>query len=113
MAETVEFKTDVAVAAMHSAADRSALAALVDLAAEPPEAVVDCLAGRILDLDVSGLNEPRPTDHLPNCELIAAVSAQTHWADFRMLLELGGGTYDGLLALLVAVLAANQLDNGA
>lgn len=106
MASALTAAVDRAVATMRSGSDHDALRALLGLAAEPPTAVLEVLIDRLLEHEPpSGRAGTPAAARLPDDGTIAQVYDVLAQADAPGLMDLGG-TYDGMVALLVATLAA-------
>lgn len=99
---------------MRRGSDHEVLRALLGLAAEPPTAVLEFLVDRLVEHEPSSGGTGTPAgSRLPDDGTIARVYELVIQADARGLMELGGGTYDGMVALLVATLAALDDDASA
>ncbi len=107
MASALTAAVDRAVATMRSGSDHDALRALLGLAAEPPTAVLEALIDRLLEHEPPSGRAGKPAAvRLPDDGTIAQVYEVLAQTDAPGLMDLGGGTYDGMVALLVATLAA-------
>lgn len=110
MASALSARVDEAVTAMRRGSDHDVVRALLRLAAEPPTAVVELLVDQLVEREPPPGGPGIPAGpRVPDDGTMAHVYELIHQGDGPGLMALGGGTYDGTVALLVAGLAAVEV----
>ena len=97
---------DRAIAAFRSGGDEQAVRAQVALLAYEPEQVLTRLLERLDEADRGRPGGARPRDGRVDGATAEIVLEKVRDSDVAGLWSLAGGTYDRLVALLLAVLAA-------